>query len=45
MNRDIASGLVLFGIAAAYYYGAAILPTGCSTPRHRSHGTEFPGGM
>ena len=27
MNRDIASGLVLFGIAAAYYYGAAILPT------------------
>jgi len=27
MNRDIVSGLVLFGIAAAYYYGAVILPT------------------
>src|SRR5690606_1671804 len=26
MNRDVVSGLVLFGIAAAYYYGAAILP-------------------
>lgn len=27
MNRDILSGLILFGIAAAYYYGAVILPT------------------
>lgn len=27
MNRDIVSGLILFGVAAAYYYGAVILPT------------------
>ena len=27
MNRDILSGLVMFGMSAAYYYGGAVLPT------------------